>query len=272
MSSRAAYLSRYLSSSDDKPKKGKKGKNERNATTTERSNIVIKNDQCLSNNVGSDEEYGEDEDVTEQAPMKIEMNGKRSFKGFKRIDGQNNSDKAIAEPLSNQMAPETIYRDLMGRKIDLDARRKEIENEKQHEKRNERLREQENRAINQSEISRLENERVERRLKDTKTFHVSKDDEEYVNLMKSKARIDDPAVAFSGEPQQSSNISLTGKYYYSKGLNLPNRFGVKAGYLWDGIDRSNGFEALILQKREDMKYKDMTSKTTESYDNDIDYL
>ncbi|OBT50649.1 hypothetical protein VE04_09408 [Pseudogymnoascus sp. 24MN13] len=54
------------------------------------------------------------------------------------------------------------------------------------------------------------------------------EDEELNRELKGKLRWDDPAMAF-----------LTQK---EDGAAAPNRYGIRPGHRWDGVDRGNGWE------------------------------
>jgi len=41
-----------------------------------------------------------------------------------------------------------------------------------------------------------------------------------------------------------------------QGVAFPNRFGIKPGYRWDGIDRSNGWETKVIQYRAQRRAKE----------------
>ena len=77
-----------------------------------------------------------------------------------------------------------------------------------------------------------------------KSFTISKSDSEYNNILKSKHLLEDP---FSNQSIHSRHLE------YTKGISPQNRFNIKAGALWDGIDRSNGFEVKIVRKRNETK-------------------
>jgi pre-mRNA-splicing factor CWC26 len=63
--------------------------------------------------------------------------------------------------------------------------------------------------------------------------------------MKEQDRWNDPMMQFMSEKKESAKRQ--GKNSKRKpvyaGAAPPNRYGIKPGYRWDGVDRGNGFEA-----------------------------
>lgn len=259
--SRADYLSKYLPGGDDKKLKKK---SKRPKSTKVEVPLIIENDTSnqLSQLVPEADEDAEallnnEDPENEFLPVGIEVSGApKQNKGFKRID--NGKIVAPAAPEN----PETVYRDTSGRIIDLNERRAQLKEDKERkEKEAKELQEQ----INSGELSRLKEQKYNELVAKAKRFDVSKNDAEYINHMTSKERFDDPLSAF-GETKKAEAVSETGRPVYNKGINLPNRFKIKAGFFWDGIDRSNGFEESLLRKRNEIYVKKFTQKASaESY-------
>ncbi|MCJ1254547.1 Pre-mRNA-splicing factor cwc26 [Lignoscripta atroalba] len=65
------------------------------------------------------------------------------------------------------------------------------------------------------------------------------DDEEMNEGLRERERWDDPAARFL--TKRKAGKSVTGKPLYM-GPAGPNRYGIRPGYRWDGVDRGNGFE------------------------------
>ncbi|XP_023316118.1 BUD13 homolog [Trichogramma pretiosum] len=64
------------------------------------------------------------------------------------------------------------------------------------------------------------------------------DDEDLEKELKSRDRDDDPMLAYIKEKEIKEGKRAPS---YS-GSFMPNRFGIKPGFRWDGVDRSNGYE------------------------------
>lgn len=79
-----------------------------------------------------------------------------------------------------------------------------------------------------------------------KTLARYKDDLELNEELKTKERWDDPAFAFL--TKKDAGRSTTGKPLY-QGPWEPNRFGIRPGHGWDGVDRATGFEKKWFEAR-----------------------
>ncbi|KAI1004462.1 hypothetical protein K3495_g3750 [Podosphaera aphanis] len=129
---------------------------------------------------------------------------------------------------------ETVYRDATGRRIDLTMRRQEALREAKAKER-EKLEEQ------KGEVQRVAREKRKEELDDAKFMPLTRtiDDAEMNRELKERERWNDPALQFMS--QKKNGRSLSGKPLYT-GAAAPNRYGIRPGHKWDGVDRSNGWE------------------------------
>ncbi|ODV78288.1 uncharacterized protein CANTADRAFT_95873 [Suhomyces tanzawaensis NRRL Y-17324] len=229
MKSKADYLSKYLSG----PKDAKKKKKSKSA------NIVVDASVPSIKQVDLEDIFDDDE-IDELRPIKVDLKSTKEFKGFKRIDGQEIKPLGEATDVAPpSLQPQTtVYRDSLGRIIDIEARRAEFETQKKQQEQEKEVRE-----------VRISEEEQLRQSKES--FKPKKQD------------LDDPIIVFEGD---TGGNDLGNQYTYNQGVNPVNRFGILAGCLWDGIDRSNGFEDLMMRKVTETRFKKIDGKINESYD------
>lgn len=293
MSSRLDYLSKYVlgntSSEKKKKRKGKLHSHKSDSSThlldtrivVGNSSLPIKPDQAVAEIENNVKRFSEPADLDdEEAPVHVEnLSAPKANKGFKRIDNGevrisndmpnasvdsesqfvSNDTKIPAEQLTQG---ETIYRDLSGRIVDLKDKLVQMKerNEKDAEEK-ESLRV----AINTGDVDKVRLRNAEVKQNSAKRHDVSKTSQEYVAHMKQKEQFDDPLLAFTAR-EDKSIASLSGRPQYDKGTHPVNRFDIPAGFFWDGIDRSNGFERKIVLKRNETKMQNLVeANTKESY-------
>jgi len=185
----------------------------------------------------------------------IERKQKREMEEFKR-------SKLSGKEL------ETTYRDATGRRLDPMLKRAEIraqqEQREQAEKEAKIAEEQRQRDLRTGLAQRRaeEDARLALQRQGAQNFANTKDDEEYNEELKERERWNDPAAAFLSKDSKEKKGKKGGRKF---GRNLPvymgaappNRFGLRPGYRWDGVDRSNGFEKLWFQKQNEKRaYKE----------------
>ncbi|KAJ5594682.1 uncharacterized protein N7459_000890 [Penicillium hispanicum] len=133
---------------------------------------------------------------------------------------------------------ETIYRDASGRIINVamkraEARRAEEEKREKEERAREAL---------MGDVQRQQRETRKQELQEVKAMPVARtiEDETLNDELRSRERWNDPAAGFLTQTK-GPGASVTGKPLY-RGAFQPNRYGIRPGHRWDGVDRANGFE------------------------------
>lgn len=137
---------------------------------------------------------------------------------------------------------ETVYRDATGRRIDISMKRAEARKAAAEAEEKERLAKEALKGEVQLEEARKRREQLEdaRLMK----FARSADDEEMNQELREQERWNDPMMQFMSEKKNAGGKGKKSKRrpVYA-GAAPPNRYGIKPGYRWDGVDRGNGFEA-----------------------------
>ncbi|RDL31406.1 putative pre-mRNA-splicing factor cwc26 [Venustampulla echinocandica] len=134
-------------------------------------------------------------------------------------------------------AEETVYRDATGRRIDLSMRRNEARRELDEQAR----KEQEEKEAQKGDVQRAMKDKRREELDEARFMPLARtvDDVDMNQELKERDRWNDPAAQFLVKKKERR--SVTGKPIY-KGAAPPNRYGIRPGHRWDGVDRSNGWE------------------------------
>lgn len=132
---------------------------------------------------------------------------------------------------------ETVYRDATGRRIDISMRRQEARRELDEAAKKER----EEKEAQKGDVQRAMKEKRKEDLDDARFMPLARgiDDVEMNSELKEVERWNDPAAQFM--VKKKAGKSVTGKPMY-KGGAQPNRYGIRPGHKWDGVDRGNGWE------------------------------
>ncbi|RMD39184.1 hypothetical protein DV735_g5944, partial [Chaetothyriales sp. CBS 134920] len=123
----------------------------------------------------------------------------------------------------------------------IEARQREREAE-------ERKRRQREEAM--GEVQRREKQERKQDLADAKFLALARtaDDEDMNERLKSQVRWGDVMAGEKKSKRTSTTTTNTAAKVY-QGHAAPNRYGIKPGWRWDGVDRGNGFEKQWFQAR-----------------------
>ena len=158
-------------------------------------------------------------------------------------------------------AAETVYRDATGRRIDVSMKRAEARAAELEKLRQERKEKED--AM--GEVQKRQKEERKEQLEEAKFLGVARhaDDEEMNEELKGVIRWDDPMAAYMMKKQEEEGGRMVkgrgliedggggqvARRRVYQGAAPPNRYGIKPGWRWDGVDRGNGFEKEWFQAR-----------------------
>lgn len=137
-----------------------------------------------------------------------------------------------------EQTQETIYRDASGRIINVAMKRAEARRAEEEKKEKEA---QAKEAL-MGDVQRQQRADRKQQLEDVRAMPVARtiEDDSLNDELKSQQRWNDPAAQFLTNTKGPGK-SVTGRPLY-RGAFQPNRYGIRPGHRWDGVDRSTGFE------------------------------
>lgn len=154
-------------------------------------------------------------------------------------------------------AEETVYRDATGRRIDISMKRAEARAAEQEKLRQEKREKEE--AM--GDVQRREKEERRQAVEEAKFLTVARyaDDEGMNQELRKVGRWGDPMAGYVSNQKEKQGVdgggggaTATGSNATKKeyqGAAAPNRYGIRPGWRWDGVDRGNGFEGEWFQAR-----------------------
>ncbi|QGA21509.1 hypothetical protein EYB26_009220 [Talaromyces marneffei] len=139
---------------------------------------------------------------------------------------------------------ETIYRDASGRIINVAMKRAEARKAAEEAAKAE----QAAKDALMGDVQRQAKEERMEQLRSARAMPLARtiEDEDLNEELRQQDRWNDPAAQFL--TTKKAGVSKTGRPLYKGGF-APNRYGIRPGHRWDGVDRGNGFEKEWFQAR-----------------------
>lgn len=168
-----------------------------------------------------------------------------------QLERRRRAERAEFEATSKKhQEAETVYRDATGRRVDLAWKRAEARRAlDEAAERDEAARRELRGAVQEREMAARREA-----LEEAKTMTVARgaDDERLNEELRGVRRWGDTMAEFVGEgggggggkgEAKGGGKRMKGRRPVYQGAAQPNRYGIRPGYRWDGVDRGNGFEA-----------------------------
>lgn len=181
-----------------------------------------------------------EEEMAELEAMEREKKARRRRKKKDDDDDEDEEDQIV-------------LRDATGRRVDVSMARAEARRAAAEAEEKARRDEEARKRALKGDVQLEEARRRKEALEDAALMPLArgKDDEELNAEMKAARRWNDPMAQFLGDdeprPSAGGKAKAGGKSNSRrpvyKGAAPPNRYGIRPGYRWDGVDRGNGFEA-----------------------------
>lgn len=155
---------------------------------------------------------------------------------------------------------ETVVRDRRGRKLEMLS---EFLNQEAYKEGKAAKEAKEEYEWGRGKVQKEKDEDHRRELEDIKNapFARYESDLKLERARKEEIRADDPMAAYMLQKQRDAlaqEATRSGKVLkpeYKGPPPKPNRFNVRPGYRWDGIDRGNGFEARWFKRQSELVTK-----------------
>ncbi|CAL1699776.1 unnamed protein product [Somion occarium] len=203
----------------------------------------------------------------DERPQVVEGQEEQPFRGglmtaaqIKKTFGRS-KEMAVLTQEEIEVAQETIYRDTSGRRIDTAAERAEAARLKREKEEKEAKKMEWGKGLVQREEA--DKRRKEEKALKGKGFSRTAEDVEMNLELKAQERWNDPMAAFITKKRSKGPR----KPEYTGPPPPPNRFGIKPGYRWDGVDRGTGFEKKLFQRQNERK-----RRGAESYSWSVDEM
>ncbi|KAI1784863.1 Pre-mRNA-splicing factor of RES complex-domain-containing protein [Ganoderma leucocontextum] len=183
----------------------------------------------------------------------------------KRLPKKQPKTAAEEEEAERAAAQDTVYRDSSGRKVDMAAARAEAARLKREREEKEAAKMEWGKGLVQRDDAEKRKQELEKM--HGQAFARTADDVELNSELKAQERWNDPAAQFLTvrRPLQKKKSKGPRRPEYTGPPPPPNRFGIKPGYRWDGVDRSSGFEKKYFQKQNERR-----RRGAESYEWGVD--
>ena len=175
-------------------------------------------------------------------------------------------ERKMYEGLSEEMSGKNAKTVVRGRLAEAERKKEEEKKRKEVPEELKQKYEQWNKGLTQVKAAshQLEDNLYEMSKSLTRTV----DDKDREDLLKEREREDDPMAEYMKKKKEK--IHGKGRKYpqYSGPQPPANRYGIRPGYRWDGVDRSNGFEKKLLTQGAAKKAQEEEWNRWASYEGD----